>query len=177
MAEILVHAYLDTASYSRQFRDEYGSPPTLFSKIHHLRSIVQVTVNKSALFKLEPEYSEFGRVQVLDAESGRRYLLRSHGAVSIEAAKRDGVLFDATKYLRSEVILLVYSFHEEGMDLSIAGTRQRTQRKRLEASGKATFVGTWPLTDGPTPFNQGENDAFRELGDLPDEEEGEGKGR
>lgn len=172
LADILVPAYLDTASYSKQFRDDHGGPPTLFAKVHHMRSIVQAMVNTSDRFHLAPEYSEFGRVQVLDETGGRCYLLRSDGAVSIERAKRQSVLFDNARYLDSDVVLIVYAFHEDGMDLSIAGTRKRVGSKRLEPSGPASFIGTWAYSaDDPSPFEQGTVDAFDELGHLPDEGE------
>jgi hypothetical protein len=169
LAEILVPAYLDTLSYSRQFKDEHGVPPTLFAKVHHLRSIVQAMVNTSDKLLLDSEYSEFGRVQVTHADTSRSYLLRSDGAVSIERAKQEVVLFDATQYLRSEVILVAYAFHEDGMDLAVGGTRQQVGSRRLEPSGKLTFVGSWPYSFGSTPpFAQGDDDAFSELGNLPD---------
>lgn len=175
IADILVPAYLDTVSYSRQFRDEHGGPPTLFAKVHHMRSIVQAMVCNGDQFILDPEYSEFGRVQVSATDSTRCYLLRSSGGVSIERAKQQ-TLFNAATYLRSDVILVVYAFHQQGVDLSVAGTRQRSGSRRLEPSGAATFVGTWPYSAGsPSPFDQGEDDPFGELGDLPDEGEGEGQ--
>lgn len=177
VAELLVPAYLDTASYSRQFRDDHGSPPTLFASVHHMRSVVQARVNRGDQFDLYPDYSEFGRVQVFDVNGTRSYLLRSDGAVSIERAKQQGTLFDPGKYLRSDVILVAYTFHKEGMDLSVAGTRQQVGSRRLQPSGTPTFVGTWPYSTGTaSSFDQGEGDAFDELGDLPSEDEGEGEG-
>ncbi len=176
LAEILVPAYLDTAGYSQQFREDHGVPPTLFAKVHHMRSIVQARVTTGEMFTLEPAYSEFGRVQVSDTDA-RCYLLRSNGAVTIEQAKRQESLFDAAKFLRSDVTLVVYHFHDAGMDLSVAGTRRRSGSQRLEPSGTPMFVGTWPYsTGGPLPFDQGEGDAFDELGDLPDEGESGGEG-
>lgn len=173
-AQMFVAAYLDTASHSRQFRDEHGEPPTLFAKIHHMRSIIQTAVNKSDRFKLDPDYSEFGRVQFRDDTTGHWYLLRSNSAVAIERAKTQCSLFDPSKYLSSEVVLLVQAFHKDGMDLSLAGTRQQIGRKRLEASGIPDFVGTWPYSTGDSSaFNQGEEDAFGELGDLPETGQGD----
>lgn len=175
VADILMPAYLSTASYSRQFRDEYGEPPTLFAKIHHMRSLIQATINKSDRFKLDPDYSEFGRVQFWDGVQDRCYLVRSDGSVSIERAKHQGSLFNGTKYLRSDVILLVQFFHKNGMDLSVAGTRQQVGKRRLEPSGIPDFIGTWPFSvvGSSSSFNQGEEDAFGELGDLPETGEDE----
>lgn len=170
VAEIMIPAYLNTASFSRQFRDEYEQPPSLAAKVHHMRAVIQAMVNKSDHLMLAEPYVEFGRVEITD-QAGTRYLLRSEAAAAIERGKRDkggqGSLFDSTRYLASEVILLVYKFHSGGLDLSVAGTRQEVGRTRLEASGEPDFIGTWPLSLEGESFNQGEGDAFAELGDLP----------
>jgi hypothetical protein len=175
LAEILVPAYHDTAAYSHTFRVDHGFPPTLFAKVHHMRAVVQARVTKGEVFTLDPAYAEFGRVQVTDGDS-TCYLLRSSGAVSIEHAKRQGALFNAARFFRSDVVLVIYTFHEDGLDLSVAGTRRRAGSKRLELSGPPMFIGTWPYSTGsPSPFDQGAGDPFSELGDLPDESEGGGE--
>ena len=49
-------------------------------------------------------------------------------------------------------------------------------KKRVEASGVPSFVATWPYSHGLLPsFEQGEADAFGELGQI--EEAGEDTGR
>lgn len=165
-AKMLVPAYLDTASYSRQFREDHGTPPTQFAKIHHLRSIVGAKVNEADRYTLGSAYTEFGRVEITDEETDRQFLLRSVGAVSIEQAKAQGRLFTMT-YLMSAVTMLVYRFHRDGLDLAIAGTRQLVGKQRLEPSGPPTPVGTWALTLEPDDsFDQGARDAFGELGGL-----------
>ena len=66
---------------------------------------------------------------------------------------------------------LVYRFGKPGLDLSVAGTRQRPNRKRLELSGKPTFIATWPYHPGDgAPFDQ--SDPYGALGDLGWEEDG-----
>lgn len=173
LAEIMVSAYFDTWSYRREFLEHYEVPPTLFDKVHHWRSVVQALVTTDDRFTLNRDYAEFGRVHVTD-EGGNSYLLRSNGSDSIERAKRQGSLFDLTRFFKSDVMLIVYNFHKEGMDLSVAGTRKSIGKKRLEASGPLTYVGTWPWTTGqrPTPsaFSQGDVDPFGDLGQLPEAE-------
>lgn len=167
LAKILVPAYLDTAAYSRGFRDEYETPPTQFAKVHHLRSIVGAKISSADRFTLGTEYTEFGRVMITDEEAERQFLLRSDGAVSIEQAKAQGRLFNPSSFLRSDVTLLVYRFHREGLALGVAGTRHQLGRRRLEPTGPPTHVGTWALTlDPDDPFDQGARDAFNELGGL-----------
>lgn len=178
LAGILVPSYLETAAHSRSFRDEYGSPPTLLAKVHHMRSIIQAKVTDTERLSLDPRYSEFGRVQVTDEMDGHQYLLRSDGAVAVERAKRQGRIFDPAPFLVTNIILVVYHFHRDGLDLAVAGTHQEVGRTRLEASGEPTYIGTWPFTpdDGQTSFSQGAADAFEELGDMPlDGEEDESK--
>ena len=179
MAEILIQAYLDTLVYSRQFRDQYRYPPTTASKAHHLRSIAQAMVYRDGRFVLETEYLEHGRLGFSLSESEQRYLVRSQSAVAIEANKAQGQLFDATKCIKSEVVLVIYKFHENGLDLSIAATQQREDRKRLQASGPPSYVSTWPYsTDGsPSPFDQGGLDPFAELGELGDEDGDDAEGK
>lgn len=174
-AKMLVPAYLDTAAYSRWFRDEYGTPPTQFEKIHHLRSIVGAKVNQAERYDLGEAFTEYGRVEITDEETGHQFLLRSVGAVSVEQAKAQGRLFTTT-YLRSAVTLLVYRFHRDGLDLAIAGTRQLMGKQRLEPSGPPIPVGTWALTlDTGTRFEQGAADAFGELGGLTVEKDETGE--
>jgi hypothetical protein len=170
-AQLLIDAYLNTQSFSVAFRDEYGRPPTLAAKVHYLRSVFQIRLQGDEAFELENEYAELGRVQYRDLGTGRMYVLRSTSAVSIEAAKAQRWLVDPRRYLRSEVVALVYHFHKLGLDLSIAGTRKRLTRKRLELSGKPNFIATWPYhPGGGDPFDQ--SDPYGELGDLGWEEDG-----
>jgi hypothetical protein len=179
VASILTQSYLDTLSFSRQFKDEYDQPPTLVTKVHHMRSVAQAMVNRNGRFRLGETFVDFGRVQFFDTDTKTDYLLRSDGMVAIEEAKRQGALFDPVQYLKSSVVLLVYRFHRDGLDLSVAGTLRRTGRLRFVASGPPTFIGTWPFssTDGDTPFDQGFIDPFGDIGDIDEEgETDEGKG-
>jgi len=178
VADILIAAYLETASYSRRFRDEHDQPPTLLSKVHHMRSVAQATLNSSDRYDLGAMFVEFSRVEFEDGNTGRRYLLRSDGALAIERKMRQReTIFDAAMYLDSPVALLVYNFHKVGLDLSVAGTRQAVGSKRLEPTGTPTFIAMWPYANGDTPsaFDQGKGDPFGELGGVEDlGEEGEG---
>lgn len=176
-AELLVHAYLETAGFSRDFLEEYGQPPTMLTKVHFLRSVAQASVAQDDRFILGEPWAEFGRVLIEERDTKRRCVLRSDSAVQIESSKRENTLFDSSRYLRSEVELLVYNFHRDGLDLAIAGTRQEISRTRLEATGPPTYIGTWPfVSDDPGPFNQRDADAFNDVGkiDLGEEEEGSG---
>jgi hypothetical protein len=174
IAEMLIPAHLETLVHSRVFRDDHGSPPTRIEKAHYMRSVVQAMANESDRFTLHPEFSEFGRVQIEDAETGCCYLLRSDSAAAIERAKSQGVLFDSTQYLRSDVVLLVFSFHKNGLDLSVTGTQAKRGRKHLEATGEPTYMGTWRYSSDAPGFNQGDQDEFTDLNEDEDEEGGDG---
>jgi hypothetical protein len=178
VAAILNQAALETLTYSRGFTDEYGQPPTLASKVQHMRAVTQVMVGRDERFKLGQDYIEFGRVEITDNSSGKRYLLRSDGAVAIEESKRQDALFPSAVYIKSDVTLLVYKFHREGLDLSVAGTVSRGGRTRLVASGAPTFVGTWPYSAAheDASFDQGIEDLFGDLGALDEYGEGEDGG-
>lgn len=171
VADVLIAAYLETASYSREFRDEHDQPPTMLAKVHHMRSIVQATLTANDRFDLGASYVEFGRVEFEDLTVGKRYLLRSDGALSIEQKmlQRDA-MFETASYLTSDVVLLIHTFHKTGLDLSVAGTRHTLGSKRLVATGRPTFVSTWPYVadDSPSPFNQGAGDPFGEVGGVGD---------
>ena len=53
-ARIMVSSYLATSVYSRNFGNEWGSPPTIVSKAHHFRSVVQAQVTGSTQYQLAP---------------------------------------------------------------------------------------------------------------------------
>jgi hypothetical protein len=173
LAEILVRAYLDTALHSRQFNIAYEQPPTKMAKIHHLLAIAQAHVIRDDRWQLCPEFSEYGKLQVVDLTTNRTYLIRSSAAVAIEDRRQQA--FPFPREVQTPIIMVVHQFHREGLDLSMAGTCAQPGRRRLVASGPATFIATWPFTIGtiPTAFDQGKVDPFRELGDLADEELGD----
>jgi hypothetical protein len=171
VADILIPAYLGTASYSKQFNRDYGQPPTLMAKVHHMRSIAQASLNQTDRFLLAEPFVEFGRVQFDDTEHDRSYLLRSESAIEIErVTKQRESLFDPSHYLVSPIVLLVYRFHKNGLDLSVAGAKHAADRVKLEISGTPTYIATWPYTlESSTTissFDQGAEDAFSDLGDM-----------
>lgn len=172
--DILIPSYLETAGFSRAFRDGFGQPPTLATKVHYMRSIAQVMVTKDDRFTLGADFAEFGRVEIVDHATAIRYVLRSEGNTAIDRAKREGALFDSTRYLASDVILLVYRFHRNGLDLFVAGSVYAEGKYRLHASGKPTYIATWSWTDdgdGPEgkTFDQGGPwNPFGDIGDIGD---------
>lgn len=169
IALFLLDSYADTAGYSRSFRDTYDQPPTTMAKAHHLRAIVQALANHSDRYLLAPEYVEFGRVEICDLRSDRSYLLRSDRAVVVEDAMTRPSLFGAAKYITSPIVLLVFKFHRDGLDLSVAGSKHLPSSNHLKPSGEAAHVGTWPyiMAGGNDPdrrFSQDASDAWDELG-------------
>jgi hypothetical protein len=170
IAEILVQSYLETSSWSLQFRELHGPPPTKMTKAHYFLSCVQASILGDERYELQPEYAESGRTAYLD-QSGAQYLLRSNAAVGIEADKRQPSLFKTT--IVSPVKLLVHKFHAEGLDLSVTGTKTIGDSKRLHPTGIPSHVGTWSYDFAGSPtFSQGEVEAFEELGEI--DESGEG---
>src|SRR4051794_34537087 len=93
LAKILLDSYEETGDYSRRFKADYGQPPTLISKVHHLLAVAQSLVNKSDRYQLCPEYIEFGKLQVIDRLTSRTYLVRSNSAIVIEEARQQLRLF------------------------------------------------------------------------------------
>jgi hypothetical protein len=175
LAKILLDSYDETAVYTRWFNKAFGQPPTLISKVQNLLAVAQSLVNKSGRYQLCPEYTEFGKLQVIDGDSGRTYLVRSKTAYGIED-RRQQILFPRElRALASPIVMVIHRFHSNGLDLSIAGTRQLPGRQRLVASGPARFVATWPyVVAGPGPsFEQGGSEAFRDVGPIEGIETGE----
>ncbi|MCU1387557.1 MAG: hypothetical protein JWL72_895 [Ilumatobacteraceae bacterium] len=168
IADLLLFGGSRTGDYSRRFHDEFGQPPSAAAKTHHLRSIVQARASAAVGYKLNPRYSEQGRVEIEDLASDRRYLLRSHGALSIEQAKNSNALFDSTEYIVSDVIMVPFRFQAAGLDLSVVATKHAAGRFRLEPTGPVTFIGTWPYTTLDGPFGQGAADTFDDLFDIED---------
>jgi len=180
IAAHLIASYTDTATYSRQFRDEYEFAPSRMANVHHLRSIVQARLTHDERYRLSSEWAEFGRVAYTDSEAGKEYLLRSVRALDIERAKRFDqlVLFAVSKFIKpSTVQLLIYDFQQDGLELSVAPAASRKGQRRLHAVGDPVKIGFWPYsTEEPPPFDQRkEDDPFKEIGDLGDDEEQEGE--
>jgi hypothetical protein len=169
VAELLALGYLETRSHSRQFKDQWNYPLTVLAKAHYLRSVVQAEVVRTEGLLLSDEYAEFGRVEITDVSTGKRYLLKSETSVAIEdrLSQRES-LFDPAPYMVSDVVILVYSFKHDGVELSLAGSVRKISRERLHVAGPPTFVGIWSY-DGRSSqsFEQDDaHDAFGDLGDI-----------
>jgi hypothetical protein len=184
--------YHETAIFNRRFMDDYGMPPTLLTKAHHLRSVVQARLAQDEDFQLLPKFSEFGRVQFID-KSGNELVLRSASALLIERGGSEQTheqlpLFELGSAVQlSPVKLLIYKFAPDGLHLSTCAARQLPKKARLLAFGHATFQGVWRYSDGGGDgggggnrgiFPQDNPDDFGDIGDLDlgDEDEGEGEG-
>ena len=100
----LFDSYLETVPYSREFMRSWNHPPTLAAKVQHMRAIAQAKVSDDDLWELDPDFVEFGKLQVRHAVTGQLYLVRSSGAVAIEQSMR---LFDARRYLVGRPVILV----------------------------------------------------------------------
>lgn len=178
VAAHLIASYNDTAIYSRQFRDDHETPPSLMAKVHHLRSIVQARLTADERFELAPSFAEYGRVEFTELGTGSKFLLRSAGALAVERARRHEqlALFAFAKLIKtSDVQLLIYDFNHDGLSLSISAAAQRAGGKRLIARGEPMPIGFWPhvpdedLMDGS--FDQDNADPFDDVGDLSEEDE------
>jgi hypothetical protein len=181
-------SYHETAIFNRRFMDDYGTPPTLLTKAHHLRSVVQAKLAQDDDFELLPKFSEFGRVQFIDKD-GHELVLRSTSALLIERGEeqpdQQGALFEMhSSYVvdLSPVKLLIYKFAGDGLHLSTCAARKLPQKARLLAYGPATLQGIWPYSDGGDGgdggiFSQDNPDDFGDIGDidLGGGEEGEGE--
>jgi hypothetical protein len=173
-AHMMLSAYLATAAFSRKFTKEWDTPPTAMTKAHHLRSVVQAQIGDSERYELHKEYVEFGRVQVTDTDLTRTFLLRSMSAVSIEEAQVEWTLFDVKPKL--DTALLIYRFDPPGLSLWHSATTRSSNSRRLLPAGAAQSIGFWRFDDLPTAvglFDQGETDAFDDLGNPDIEASGE----
>lgn len=172
VAEMLIASYFDTASFSRHFMGQHDYPPSMLTKSHYLRSVMQASMHHDARFELSDSYAEFGRVEFTDRFQDRSYLLRSDGAMAFERVK-DNTLFDSTAFITSDIIMLVYKFHQIGLDLSVVGTKKLRDKARLQATGAPVFVSMWPYetgSPGDGTFNQGGGDPFGDVGPIRHEE-------
>jgi len=168
IAEVLASGYLEALSYSRQFQEQHGSPPTILAKSHHLRSVVQAQIQEREGLELDPAYIEFGRVEII-VTSGTRYVLRSDASLAVEQMfRQQEALFDSNAYIRSDRMILVYGFEQDGVTLCLAGAIRRPIGRRLFASGEPAFVGRWPYDqERSQAFDQDESrDVFGDLGNV-----------
>jgi hypothetical protein len=174
IAHLLMEAHDDSVQAGVRFLSEHGHPTTSAGKAHHFRAVAQGLVADNSDFELCTDFMQNGRLGYTDLRTGVIYVVKSNKGVRIEQNKAQGGLFDATLYIRSEVSMLVYNFHPEGLGLSVAATQQQQGRSHLEASGIPTYIGTWPYVGQtePPPFDQGDIDDFN--WDEDDEEEEEG---
>lgn len=169
LARILLTGYDETFIFSTGFRRVWGEPPTIMNKAHHLRSIVRALVRQSDRYDAVSTYSEFGRIELVDTETGERFLLRSRGAVSVERDTQQQSLFDATSYIASDVLLLVYEFSPKALHLSVTGAYRSPGKAHLIAASEPIPVGSWVLLDqvDAPAFDQDDAESFRELGPDP----------
>lgn len=179
VAKHLIAGYLDTGTYSRQFRDDHESPPSLMAKVHHMRSVIQARFVGDADFDLSPSYADYGRVEFTELESGDRFLLKSAKAVAIESATREGPgLFPVANLIRpSDVQVVVYRFRLGGLELSIAPASTRGRSEKLHVAAEPVLVGVWPYEaadlhedEDAKPFDQDARDTFGDIGDLGHDE-------
>lgn len=184
VAAHLIAGYLDTQDYSLQFRDTYTTPPTLMTKVHHFRSIVQARLIEDDAYQLQPEWTDFGRVEFFDATTGDAYLLKSAGAVAIEKMKSDRAqleLMSAANLLKAaDASALIYDFDRSGLTLWIAAALRRAKGTKVYVKGDPIHAGFWPYTygSGPdddrgVPFDQGGPDPFGDVGNLNESDEDE----
>lgn len=177
VAKYLIAGYLDTRVNSREFTDEYGSPPSRMTKIHSMRSIVQASLTADPAYDLKPVYSELGRVRFAEVATGDIFQLRSSKAYSIETTKGEqlDLLPGLARVHPAGVQLLVYRFEQHGVTLSIIESVQRDGRRGLIATGEPEIVGFWPYVpdDETDPFDQTGDDSWEEFND--DDETGEGE--
>ena len=175
-ADLYLRDYWDLALVNRAFMDEYKFPLTLAAKAHVLRSVAQAWMTESDLFQLDESYLQSGRLQFTDIGTGKTFLVRSSSSVSIEASTRQrDALFDSRPLLVSDVTMIVYKFHDAGMDLGIAATRRVQNRSRLEAVGAPFHVATWQYSSVETDvFEEGISDPFRDVGEIDESEDGTG---
>lgn len=175
-AGILVRSYLDTSVDSARFKDRFGLPFSVALKAHHMRAIAQSRFLKHERYRLGKTYAEFGRVQFEDTHTGRNYLLKSAGAITVEAAHQLR-LFGRDEFGESDITLAIYTFNSEGLALSVAEARRVPGRRKLVALDDPTYIGLWAFApeDGE-PFDQSYPDSFEELGDIDLDEDGEAEG-
>ena len=173
--------YHELAIFNRQFTDDYDIPPSLLTKAHYLRSVVQAKLTQDDDFELIPKYTEFGRVQFID-KSGHELVLRSTSALQIERANEQpveqGTIFEVRPIL-SPARILIYNFAPDGLHLSTCAARKVDKKARLLAFGSATLHGIWPYggdgdSSGGGIFSQDTPDDFGDIGDIDlGEEEGD----
>ncbi|MEX0754925.1 MAG: hypothetical protein WD556_07385 [Actinomycetota bacterium] len=172
-AGILVRSYLDTGLESVRFKDRYGLPFSVALKAHFMRTVAQSNFLKHGRYRLGKEYAEFGRVQFEDTETEMIYLLKSSGAITVEAA-RQLRFFGRDEFDTSDVTLAIYKFTNEGLDLSVVEARRVPGRKKLVALDEPRKIGTWLFApDDGAPFDQSYPDSFEELGDIDMDDEGD----
>lgn len=170
-----------TTDYRDQFVEDHGTPPTLMSKVHHFRAVVQALLLDDERYELASAYGDFGRVQFKDLTSAQSYLLRSAGALAIEKSNvspLQSALFGAGGFLRpADVQVLIYEFENGGVTLSTVPGVKRAGKARILAKGEPTRVGHWPFAGeaaDAAPFDQDHRDPFRDVGDLNEGDEGTG---
>jgi len=173
-AEHMLASYSETADYSRQFRDDHGTPPTMMAKVHHHRSLLQAHLTTDDLFELSASYAEYGRVHFTATETGSEFVLRSRGTLTVERATNPDqlTLFPySDDAAASDVELLVYEFAPLGMTLWTVAAARIDGKSRLVGVGDPVLLGVWPYVtpnDEPPGFDQDRSDPFDDLGDLDD---------
>lgn len=139
------------------------------ARVHDMRSamISLVAADDSGLVALGSEYLDFGKVDLTDVVTGRRYLLKARSTVN-----RSGVIEPTLFDLEDAVSVLLYSFENSNLVLEAApvALTRTGDRVRISLLGAIELLGKWPLNgdsdDSGTTFDQGSKDKFDDLGDI-----------
>jgi hypothetical protein len=172
VANHLIASVFDMKAFSRQFLDDYGTPPTLMAKVHYFRSAVQARLIDDEEFDLASAYVDFGRVEFVDAVTQERFLLKSSGALAVEKQKnvfQQLALFEVGNLLRPAAVrVLIYEFDKSGLNLSIASAVTRNGGVRVFVTGDPVPLGSFRGEgdrDGMS-FDQDVRDPFADVGFL-----------
>lgn len=119
LAKILLASYLDAGIFSREFKEDHGIPPTAMCKVHFIRSVIQGRVARTEGLALGSRFAEFGRVEIFDAQTKERFVLRSQNHLAFQY-HQPSLFEDEAVGLKSEVMLLIYDFGPDGLALASA---------------------------------------------------------
>jgi len=167
LASAILEGRLYADAVSIETESETGLPLNLMAMAHVMRSHLQnrIVMGEVAGYTLVPDYSSFGRIQVIRSTDQQQTLLKARAALSFETSQDS--LFDGSELPSGSrpLELLLYKFTIDGLVLASVDVVRIPSggRRRYALQGQVSDIGVWDGAGRLPSFDQGSDDRFVDI--------------